>query len=113
MPFYEKNISTFSLTSFAQSGKELLTLDGYLIPVNKKGAVIGKITTRPGERVTLSDPSNIFTVNKGGYITLKKNISITEKSPEHFQITLQNNKGETKIFVLVKDNFIRNRIWQE
>ncbi|MDR1707076.1 MAG: hypothetical protein LBR46_03645 [Prevotella sp.] len=98
------------IISFAQSGKELLTLDNYLIPVNKKGAIIGKIVPRPRERVTLKDPSNIFTVNKEGYITLKKNISITEKSPEHFQITLQNNKGEKKIFVLVKDNFIRNKV---
>lgn len=95
---------------FAQSGKELLTLDSYLIPMNRKGAVIGKIITRPGEKTTLKDPSNIFTVNKEGYITLKKNVSITEKSPECYQIILQNNKGEKKTFALVKDNFIHNKV---
>ncbi|GAB6009388.1 glycerophosphodiester phosphodiesterase [Dysgonomonas reticulitermitis] len=95
---------------FAQSGRELLTLDSYLIPMNRKGAVIGKIITRPGEKATLKDPSNMFTVNNEGYITLKKNVSITEKSPECYQITLQNNKGEKKTFALVKDNFIRNKV---
>ncbi|MDR1092465.1 MAG: hypothetical protein LBL79_15460 [Prevotella sp.] len=95
---------------FAQSGKELLTLDSYLIPVNKKGAVIGKIVTRQGEKVTLKDASNIFMVNKEGCITLKKNISINEKSPECYQITLQNNGGEKKTFELVKDNFICNKV---
>lgn len=98
------------ITLFGQSGKELLALDGYLIPTDKKGAVIGKVVTRPGEKITIKDPSNLFTINKEGYISLKKNISVNEKSPERFQITLQSNSGEKKTFVLVKDNFIRNKV---
>lgn len=93
-----------------QSGKELLTLDRYLIPANKKGAVVGKIITRTGEKVTLKDSSNMFIINKDGYIALKENISVTEKSPDRYQIILLNNNGERKSFELVKDNFIRNKV---
>ena len=57
----------------SQSGKELLTLDNYLIPKNKKGISIGKFNIPAGEKISLTkDNSRLFTISKDGYISLKK-----------------------------------------
>jgi len=99
-----------NLTGFAQSGKELLTLNNYFIPINQKGAVIGKIMNRSDEKIVLfRDSSGLFIVDKG-YLSLKKGIEITNNSPKCYEVILQNNKGEKKAFELVKDNFIRNKV---
>lgn len=98
------------LLSAQSSSKTLLTLDKYLIPVNEKGAVIGKIITQPGIKVTLAkDTSKLFTIDKQGYITLKKGKELTSTSPFRYEITLKYGK-EKKAFELVKDEFIRNKV---
>jgi len=95
---------------FPQSGKELLVLDNYLIPVEKKGATIGKFITRPNEKISLAgDTSKLFELDKNGYIKLKKNAILTEKSPTRFEIKIKSNLKE-KSFELVKDDFIRNGV---
>ncbi|WP_029904314.1 glycerophosphodiester phosphodiesterase family protein [Prevotella sp. 10(H)] len=95
---------------FSQSGKELLTLDNYLIPKNKKGAVIGKVIVPKGEKVSLvKDNSKLFTIDKQGNISLKKDAAINDSSPYRYEITLKTKDGE-KSFELVKDDFIRNKV---
>lgn len=95
---------------FPQSGKELLVLDNYMIPIGEKGAAIGKFTIRPGEKISLkSDTSKLFTLDKQGYLRLKKNAVLTEKSPFRFAIEIKSNLGD-KLFELVKDDFIRNGV---
>lgn len=103
-------LSFSSALIFAQSGKQLLSMDNYLVPINKKGATVGKVITRPGEKVTLKDPNKLFTLDKKGVLSLKKNKSITNDSPQHFEVMLESNLGETKSFDLVKDDFIRNKV---
>lgn len=95
---------------FAQSDKQLLTMDNYLIPIDKKGATIGKVITRTGEKITLKDPNKLFNLDKKGILSLKKNVSITNNSPEFYEVILVSNLGETKSIYLVKDNFIRNKV---
>lgn len=99
-----------SLSMLAQVN-QLLVLDNYHIPVNEKGAKIGKVITQPGEKVTLeSDPSGLFTLDKQGYISLKKDKKLTDNSPLSYQVVLKSNQRGTKAFELVKDNFIRNKV---
>lgn len=95
---------------FAQSGKELLVLDNYLIPVGEKGATIGKFVVRPNEKLSLvSDTAKLFSLDKQGYIKLKKDAVLTDASPIRFEIKIKSNH-EVKSFELVKDNFIRNGV---
>lgn len=99
-----------SLSAFAQVS-QLLVLDNYHIPVSEKGAKIGKVITQPGENVILqNDPSGLFTLDKQGYINLKKDRMVTGDSPLSYQIVLKSNQRGTKAFELVKDNFIRNKV---
>lgn len=94
----------------SQSGKELLTLDNYLIPKNKKGISIGKFNIPAGEKISLTkDNSRLFTISKDGYISLKKNATLTESSPWRFEVTVKTKDGE-KTFELVRDDFIRNKV---
>lgn len=107
----------FSLTllffysfAFAQSPHALLTLDGYEIPVGKKGAVIGKVISPDNQEVYLvEDPSQLFEIDDQGNIKLKKNKKIKEDSPISYKITVAHGE-EKKSFELVKDDFIHNKV---
>lgn len=93
----------------AQSGK-LFIIDNYSIPVDKKGAIIGKaISPNDGEIVLVKDTSKLFSVDKNGNISLKKNKMLSSESSISYEITLSDGK-ETKAFELVKDEFIHNKV---
>ena len=97
-------------TMIAQSDKELLALDNYLIPKGKKGAVVGSIPALHGDKFVLAkDTSGLFMINKLGQIQLKKGKMLTEASPYRYEIVIA-TKTENKVFELVKDDFIRNKV---
>ncbi|MBK5721916.1 hypothetical protein JGH11_13635 [Dysgonomonas sp. Marseille-P4677] len=97
-------------TMEAQSSKELLALNSYLIPKDKKGAVVGHIPALHGEKFVLAkDTSGLFMINKQGQIQLKKDKKLTDASPYRYELTIATNVGN-KTFELVKDDFIRNKV---
>ena len=99
-----------SAVAFSQTANMLPVLDNYLIPKEKKGALIGKVIAHPGEKVSLAgDTSNLFRLDKQGYLMLKENIALKEDSPTQFEIKIKSDSGE-KSFILVKDDFIRNGV---
>lgn len=99
-----------SVSLFAQSSKELLVLDNYAIPVGKKGALIGKVISPNKEKLSLSkDASKLFTMDKQGNISLKKDKELTVQSPLSYEIVVRNGK-EYKTFELVKDDFVHNKV---
>lgn len=92
------------------SQSSLLTLDNYTIPVGKKGALVGKIISDNNEKLSISkDPSKLFTIDKQGNISLKRNKQISKDSPISYVITIKRGK-ELKTFELVKDDFHRNKV---
>lgn len=94
----------------AQSGKTLLVLDNYSIPVGKKGTRIGKVVNSTEGKLSMeSDSSGLFVLDKNGYVSLKKNAMLTGDSPQRYEIVLKSGT-EKKAFELVKDNFIRNKV---
>lgn len=94
----------------AQSNKELLALDSYLIPKGEKGAVVGGIPALHGEKLVLAkDTSGLFMINKQGQIQLKKNSMLTDTSPCCYEVIIATKAGN-KTFELVKDDFIRNKV---
>lgn len=94
----------------AQSNIELLALDSYVIPKNKKGAIVGSIPALSGEKISLAkDSSGLFMINKQGQIQLKKNKMLTDASPAFYEIVIATKDGN-KTFELVKDDFIRNKV---
>lgn len=95
---------------YAQSNRELLVLDNYLIPIGKKGAIIGKVITPYKEKVTIvKDASELFEISKDGTLKLKKDKVVTSTTPKSFEIVLKYGKNK-KAFELVKDEFIRNGV---
>ncbi len=94
----------------SQTVNELITLDRYLVPKNKAGAVVGKVYANDTKKVELiKDASGLFTVNKNGEIQLKKGKMLTDSSPISYEITLRVG-DKVKSFELVKDDFIRNKV---
>ncbi|MDR0824162.1 MAG: hypothetical protein LBN74_03650 [Prevotella sp.] len=96
-------------TIYAQSGG-LFVLDNYTVPVDKKGAVVGQAISTSGKSITLAkDTSGLFTIDKKGYISLKKKKLLKTNAPIRYEITL-NDGDERKAFELVKDDFIHNKV---
>ncbi|PXV63551.1 glycerophosphoryl diester phosphodiesterase [Dysgonomonas alginatilytica] len=88
----------------------LPTLDKYTIPVNVKGAVIGKFISSNNENVTLAkDTSNLFLIDESGYIRLKADVELSASSPFRYEIIIKSSCGN-KAFELVKDEFIHNKV---
>lgn len=103
-------IITYSINLFSQTEESLLTLDNYRIPVNKKGASIGRIVSFDKEKVSLAkDTSGLFTIDKAGNIKLKKNKQLNSQSPISYEIVVKKGK-EKKAFELVKDGFLHNKV---
>lgn len=101
-------LSTF-LTS-AQNPEKLLTMDNYLIPMGKKGYKIGKVIATNKDKVSIvKDTAGLFTIDKEGYICLKKGKMLYSGSPICYEIKIKNG-NETKAFELVKDEFIHNKV---
>jgi len=95
---------------FSQTKSELLVLDNYLISKDKKGVLIGKVINPLDAKASLvSDTSKLFMLDKQGNLRLKKKKIITGSSPTQFEIRIK-SRFEEKSFILVKDDFIRNRV---
>ncbi len=92
----------------------LTGLDNYKIPVNLKGAKIGKVLAVAGQKkmkVSIAkDTSGLFRISSKGVISLKKRAQLASSAPAfRYGITLKIN-GVTKDFELVKDEFIKNAV---
>lgn len=101
--------SPILLTGAVQS---MVSLSGYTIPVETSGAEIGSILLhRDKSNVKLklkADTSKLFSLNNG-VIKLKTRKKLTSSSPTKYEIVISVGK-ELHHFVLVKDDFIKNRI---
>lgn len=97
--------------SWAKSSKTLIELDNYLIPLNQKGAHIGKvIPIRKGKVVLLKDTTGIFAIDKKGNINLRKGVELTKSTPAFcYGITIGCDGTQTD-FELIKDEFIHNKV---
>jgi len=98
----------------AQSSKSLTGLDNYTVPVNQKGAQVGKVLyTSDKKKYKISlvkDTSRLFQINKKGYISLKKRAQLLPSSVVfRYGITLKVD-GQIKEFELVKDEIIKNAV---
>lgn len=94
----------------SQSESPLLVLDNYVIPVNQKGAAIGKVVSAKKEKVSLvKDASGLFKIDKDGNIRLKKGKQIDVSSPIVYEVVIKEGKN-IKSFDLVKDEFIHNKV---
>lgn len=92
------------------SASTVPTLNKYTIPMNTKGAAIGKFIVQNKSKVTLEkDTSNLFLIDKSGNIKLKPNAELSASSPFRYEITIKNN-NKSKAFELVKDEFIHNKV---
>jgi len=103
----------FFFNAEAQEREPLPCLTNYRIPLNNRGAVIGKAVF-PGQNdnsyVLLKDTAKLFRIDKNGDLSLRKNKQIkTEFTVFKYGITVGNWKTKSE-FELVKDEFIHNRI---
>ncbi|MDR0714622.1 MAG: glycerophosphodiester phosphodiesterase [Bacteroidales bacterium] len=97
--------ATCATTVFAQ----LTVLDRYTIPLNKKGATVGKLVVPDGRKsVLVKDEAGIFVLNEG-VLSLKKNVSVAPGTPFSYVVTIQCG-NEIKSFELVKDEFVHNKV---
>ncbi|MDR1667456.1 MAG: glycerophosphodiester phosphodiesterase [Bacteroidales bacterium] len=93
----------------ANAFAQLTALDGYTIPLNKKGATVGKFVAPAGrDAVLIKDEAGIFLINKG-VLSLKKNTSVAAGAPRSYVVTVRCGE-EVKSFELVKDEFIHNKV---
>lgn len=92
----------------------LPVLTNYRIPIEKKGAFIGKVII-PSElaskkAVLLKDTSNLFRLDKSGNLSLKKSVSL-KSSERQFCYGITIGIGTSSVdFDLIKDEFIRNPV---
>jgi glycerophosphoryl diester phosphodiesterase len=94
----------------AQSGNHLLVSDNYGVPVNRKGAVVGKILSPEKGKVSLvKDTSGLFEMDKDRNIKLKKGKQVDADSPVSYEILLKEGNN-LKSIELVKDEFIHNKV---
>lgn len=87
-------------------------LESYTIPLNSRGAAISRVLNHQGPLKSvrlLKDTSGLFTIQKNGQLALKKQAVLAPGSDFQYQLSLQAGK-DTATFVLVKDEFIRNRV---
>lgn len=102
------------MSGFTQSSILLPGLSGYRIPVEKKGALIGKVVVpveKTPSKITLQkDTSGLFRVDKMGFVRLKKGIRLKASASEfRYGITVETG-GVPIDFELVKDEFIQNKV---
>lgn len=87
-------------------------LESYTIPLNTKGAVVSRVMGRQGPLKNVRvvrDTSGLFNVAKNGQLALKKRSSLAPGGAFQYEVTLQVG-NDTAAFMLVKDEFIRNRV---
>jgi len=96
--------------TFAQETSKLY-LNEYTIPLNTKGAVIGKIFNKEGAITNasiLKDDAGLFTIRKG-VLQLKKKVALPTEGDFKYEVSIQSGK-DVASFVLVKDAFIKNKV---
>lgn len=103
-----------AVSLYAQTGTSLSCLDNYTIPVNIKGAVIGKLINTDSNNVEtillVKDTSGMFRIDKKGFIALKANVKVLPSSNIfRYGITLK-IQGKQIGFELVKDDFLHNKV---
>jgi|SRR5665647_98839 len=99
-----------SMIGVAQDISVLPGLSNYRIPLEKKGALIGKFIS-PIEKITLlKDTSNLFCINKNGVVSLKKSVKLKLSGSEYRYGITVGIKGFSVELELVKDEFIRNKV---
>jgi len=103
-----------SVSLYAQTVTSLPCLDNYTIPVNIKGAVVGKLMSTDSNDqakiLLVKDTSGMFRIDKKGSIALKANVKILPSSKVFsYGITLK-VQGKQVEFELVKDDFLHNKV---
>ena len=98
----------------AQVVTTLPALNNFTIPLNIKGADVGKIIytelTNPEKISIAKDTSGLFKIKKNGFIGLKANVRLSPSSGAfRYGITLK-IQGRLFEFELVKDEFIHNKV---
>lgn len=100
----------FSQGMNAQQYIPLLVLDNYTVPMDIKGATVGRFVVPNNEVVTLvSDNSDLFEITKEGELKLKKNKVVTASSPMTYEVVVKYGDKQ-KAFDIVKDEFIKNKV---
>lgn len=94
----------------AQNYTPKLVLSNYAIPMNEKGASIGRFMSyhAADELKLVKDTAKIFVLDSG-VLKLKKNIKLDAKSPIRYNITVKWGLQE-KEFEVVKDEFLTNKV---
>ncbi len=107
-------LTLLSANTKAESPVKRYNLDSYRIPINEKGAFVGRLISQTPNKIyevkLLQDTANIFYINKKGVIRLKKNVAIKESSPVFRYAIKVEADGSTVEFELVKDEFIKNKV---
>lgn len=89
-------------------------MDNYKIPLNKKGAIIGKIYFATESKIKIEytiiqDTSNLFLIDKSGNLCLKPGKSVSAgNGPISYGIKVKTG-DVVKEFELVKDEFLKNK----
>lgn len=95
----------------AQSANEIY-LNAYTVPLNQPGAVIANVYNKTGkaDRAVLEkDTSGLFTIGKGGRLSLKKGAKLTAGEGFSYEVTIRSGNSSAA-FILVKDEFIHNKV---
>lgn len=109
---YMLMLSLFFVAAVASAQEPVLRLKQYTVPVAAQGAAISRIyegkETASGAKL-VADTSGLFMVRKGE-LRLKKDRQLLAADPAFkYAVTLE-HKGITQEFILVKDQFSRNRV---
>ena len=88
-------------------------LDNYAIPVNVKGALIGKLIITKGSKSRakiIHDTSGLFRIDRDGNISLKRKVKLLPSDTcVSYRVTVKAGRWQ-KEFELVKDDFLRNKV---
>jgi glycerophosphoryl diester phosphodiesterase len=89
-----------------------ITMDNYLISLDKRGAVVGTVLTghsNGGQIKLLSDTARLFRIDRQGRIALRKGKKIVAGGTHAFGIMVAVG-GKPWELELVKDEFLRNKV---
>ncbi|WP_321518774.1 glycerophosphodiester phosphodiesterase family protein [uncultured Bacteroides sp.] len=107
-------LSFLSVNTKAELPVKQYFLDNYRIPVNHKGAYVGRfISLTSNEKLKvklLQDTANLFSISKEGIIRLKRNMAIKESSLAFRYAVKTEVNGSPIELELVKDDFIKNKV---
>lgn len=104
------SLCTANSTAQNTDNKANLVLDKYTIPLNEKGASIGKFISPTDGLIVLSeDASGLFEIKGNNELALKKNKAINNDSQISYIISVKDGDQEKK-FNIVKDEFVNNKV---